>query len=365
MAAPADRPGTTSILALGAAIALGAGLLAVQSVAAAVVLKAMPNPVTVAAGASQGTTIISFDTGSSHLAQVTQDPGGLLFVNNAAGPGSKSATVYCDKTNAFTLKDATTGATLASITVEVKGCPSSGGPSIPITRSSPPCIATDICAQSLDPCVFAHTCGPAAPATLSLSPSRLVTSSSVRFWHEGPDCQDRIVARWESQDYSFQSTTAVKVGYANLWDEGTGPLYCARSADAVYRGGVGFDVAQVSQFIQAHGLKSAAVSYSYPGPESQAPSCVGQIQVSGDDWDSWTQVPELLPGGTLIAARPQQDVDFFHVDVTSFLALGAGLGGINPHLHFVFIGKNENYDHDSFSCVVQLSFLSLDLIGDR
>lgn len=340
-----------SILGLGAALAIAGGAMASQGASASVLLKAIPNPVTVASGASSATTSISWDTGGPHvLAQLIQEPGGSQLVNAGAETGSVQATVYCNKTNTFTLKDWVVGTTLATMTVDVNGCSSSGGGGGVVVPGPNPCI------------LLPGGCNPAPklPANLVLSPN--ASWYSYKSHHEENDpfyC-------FQTNGYGPDLTTSfpnAAVGFEHYNDPGTQPFPCWNWTDTFYRGAVQFDWNQVNSYVQAHGIKSATLTYS---ASQGSVSCVSQIQENSDDVATYNPFPDVLPGGSSLTPAPQNVSGGASVDLAGVLAFGQIFGGIDPHMHFVFIGKDESLsEQDNNVCNAVLGNFKLTVAPDH
>jgi hypothetical protein len=163
-----------------------------------------------------------------------------------------------------------------------------------------------------------------------------------------------------------QNVGKVAVGFSHYYDAGTDPFPCDAQADTYYRGGVGFDMNAVNTLIGADNgqLNSASLIFQQ---DSGSQSCIDHIAVNSDPWESWNGATQGdLPDGGL-ALYPQmtpRSVGGFtgQVGVTAPLALSVGLGGgaAAPHLHFVFVGKDENiYAQDNDSCDSTISNLVL------
>jgi hypothetical protein len=121
---------------------LGCGLLFVgpqRAVADNPELTASPNPVPVAQGATQGTTQISWNTGSQSNAVVQESHcGSPQTISNSGSPsGTTSATVLCGQPNNFTLFPATSTQPLSTLSVTCGSAPATPTASPSRTATAP------------------------------------------------------------------------------------------------------------------------------------------------------------------------------------------------------------------------------------
>jgi hypothetical protein len=225
------------------------------------------------------------------------------------------------------------------------------------------------------------------PSVLLLQPTKTLTS-------------ELVYAGWNSTwcgggpfTSSFNPPAdQIAVGYTH--SDTTGGL-CSDLSDDIARGGVGFDMGQVSAFEQAHGVKTATLQFAATGsnlvdacipndPASPACvySCIGQIVSSGDPaWQSLSVGPNQVAsqGGGYEISEPE-GIDLLsdgglnvpsienpggwqaRVDVTAAVKLGY----VNPALHFVFEGNDETVNNsDGHACEVTLGSLTLTLTPEH
>jgi hypothetical protein len=161
------------------------------------------------------------------------------------------------------------------------------------------------------------------------------------------------------------------VGYYHYFDSGNDPLPCTSQYDEFYRGGVGFDTTAITAFINNHGLTSAKLKFRQ---DSGTQPCIDHIGTNSDPaWDTLTSGGiDVLPDGspqTNPLMAPATGGGFWGTadeSGTLGLALIFDGGTIDPHLHFVFVGTNEDiYAQDNNACESTISSLVLQLNGDH
>jgi hypothetical protein len=211
------------------------------------------------------------------------------------------------------------------------------------------------------------------PSTLTLHPSKFV-SSTKNYSHDSGDawCFDALDDVGTRPIYDVTALgDRLAVGYYHYFDSGSDPLPCSAQRDEFYRGGVGFDNAAITAFIKDHGLTSATLTFHQ---DSGTQSCTDHIGVNSDPaWDT------LVPGSTDVLPEGPPDMNaamtavggggfLGQADVSAPLGLSLVFNGgtIDPHLHFVFVGADENiYDQDNKACESTISALALQLNGEK
>jgi hypothetical protein len=190
------------------------------------------------------------------------------------------------------------------------------------------------------------SCGPACTsvqptAPLTLTPTKLLTtqqSSDGTSWECDVPWPDGFYDQGLGPSYDVTRTDALAVGYENIFHKGADPFPCNEWANYFFRGGVGFDMNQVIPYVNAHGLKSAMLTFDLSSGE---PTCLSHIEVSDDAWESWTSASQnFIPGGTLQLAPPNPNGIIRGVDVSDVVALQVGFNSTDAH--FVFVGLDES-----------------------
>jgi hypothetical protein len=154
------------------------------------------------------------------------------------------------------------------------------------------------------------------------------------------------------------------VGFAHYFDPGTDPFPCPEQAATYYRGGVAFDMNALSNFVKTNGLKSVSLEFRL---DSGNGSCIDHIGVDSDVWENLRGSTGDMPDDGGLQLHPNvfplsSGALQGEVAVTAPIALSIAFGGgtANPHLHFVFVGTNENiYAQDNNMCdsIISTMFL--------
>jgi hypothetical protein len=162
--------------------------------------------------------------------------------------------------------------------------------------------------------------------TLTLSNSNHYQHTSDKSWCVG---SLQTVGLGPDLDVSSLGRSGkLAVGYSHYYDPGNDPFPCDAQDATYYRGSVGFDMNALGTYVHDHGLKSAYLEFRL---DTGNGSCIDHIGVSSDPWENL--------GGGLGG----------ELDVTAPLALSLAYG--NPHMHYVFVGKDENvYAQDNNTC---------------
>ena len=218
--------------------------------------------------------------------------------------------------------------------------------------------------------------GTSSPSTLVLQPTKTVTTLADGGDHYSSDvwCAGQFhpalpVAPPDLSAIGGQSELAY--GYEHYYDPGTNPLPCWASHDWYMRGGVGFDMDAATQFLNAHGIASAVLQWSVVDGQ---PGCTLTVYVSSDTWESQTpgaypytnSNSPMLALGSSITPGPQGSGTSWSLAVGDVLKLSDLLGGrISPHLHFVFKGGDETFNHDNNTCWQVAGQLTLTLTGSH
>lgn len=199
-------------------------------------------------------------------------------------------------------------------------------------------------------------CGPACTsvlptAPLTLTPTKLLTTqqaSDGTSWECDVPWPSGFYSDGLGPTYDASRTDALAVGYENIFHHGADPLPCNEWANYFFRGGVGFDMNQVTPYVNAHGLKSAMLTFDLSSGE---PSCLSHIEVSNDDWESWTAASQnFIPGSGLQLAPPNPNGIIRGVDVSEVVRLQVGFN--STHAHFVFVGNDESLSGQGYgSCL--------------
>ena len=226
-----------------------------------------------------------------------------------------------------------------------------------------------------------HPCGPpGGSSSETLLPSKFVSSvkhydhDSGDVWCGGipPLGGGAIDDHGRAPTYDVTTLgNRLAVGYGHYFDSGNDPLPCSSQSDEFYRGGVGFDTAAITAFINHHGLTSAMLKFRQ---DIGTQPCIDHIGTNSDPgWDTLTSGGiDVLPDGSpqmnpLMA--PATGGGFWgSADESGTLGLGLIFNGgtIDPHLHFVFVGTNEDiYAQDNNACESTISSLVLQLNGDH
>jgi hypothetical protein len=391
------------------------------------------NPASVSAGSqSQGTTTLSWNTGNGDPGQVVYiDPSGNgATLSPVQSQGSAQAPVYCGATNAYTLHDYNTGQALKTLTIEITNCPGASTPAVltadpnpvdaggntqgttrvtwntnngdsgdltfyppsgpPMLIQSGPSPGSWYSDQTV-PCggdstftltdtssgtilasvkVVINNC---PGTTLTLPGGKILTSQAQYVdcdsstW--GNDCS--IAAGAAPVDPgSLTASKQLEAGFSNSLSgfPGASGWYVY---DDFYRGGIGFDMDQASQFISAHGLRNAYLDFEVVSGDM---GCVGSVQYAiNDGWNDpafGIGIPNtILPASDPTNANPVNVfLSLWHADVGNTLLTQLP----NGTLHFVFIGTDETQpafpgtsSNTSNSCTATLGNFTLDLIGDH
>jgi hypothetical protein len=214
------------------------------------------------------------------------------------------------------------------------------------------------------------SCGPACtsvqPTTpLKLSPTKLLTtqqSSHGNSWECYVPWPSGFYSSGLGPSFDVTRTDALAMGYENNFHKGADPLPCNEWADYFYRGGVGFDMNQVIPYVNAHGLKSAMLTFDLSGGD---PACLNHIEVSNDDWDWWSSANQnFIPGGTVQIAPPSAMSFIRGVDVSAVVTLQVVFN--STHAHFVFIGNDESLSgQNNDSCANVYTNFALTITPDH
>jgi hypothetical protein len=303
-------------------------------------LTASPNPVVLTAPATTGSTTLTWDvTGipSCQCGVVQVDDGsGTKPIGPVSGKGSMAQTVVYPKVYVFTLiaGQGQPNDQHVSIRVDVQQNGSGGGGNAP---------------------------------SLTLFPTKTLTSDD-HYSHTSNDvwCVTNLSGHGLGPDINVTTLgNRIAVGFSHYYDSGSGPFPCEEQADDFYRGGVGFDMSAVNTFAKVHGLASAAVLFRQ---DTGSVPCIDHIGINSDPWESLTPGSvSILPDGVLPVSplmAPASPGFLGQADVLAPIALGVGLGGVSPHMHFVFVGRDENlYAQDNNRCDSTISTLVLHLVG--
>jgi hypothetical protein len=359
-----------------AALVLG-GLGAGAALASAS-LSANPNAPTVPPFQTQTTITISWNTGNGNPGSVLEDhlpnDDQITTVSGLAISAQAKATVYCNEPNNFQLVDSTTHATLATITVVVNGC---GQISL-----------NGVCAVLSNCGTPSHAPNPApgsSAAPLQVQPSGYVTS-----WHSYTDepyfgtsflgfpypC---LVDKQPDADIDvFKLKNRVGVGYDHHYDPGSQPFPCTDTNDYFYRGGVRFEMSQAHDYMETHGVKSAALDFS---PTLGPIDCLGRVGFDNTDWDKWSSIPAVLPSSNINLPAPVHKgtlidgTEVYSVDLTSFFNATVQVPGKAPHpqwesfwtspIHFVLIGTDEGNPDNNDACTAEFGNFDLVIHADH
>jgi hypothetical protein len=242
---------------------------------------------------------------------------------------------------------------------------------------APPSTRADGCIY-VQQCLPNHVIGavtptpPAKPQPLVIPATRFDTSYSVythasqNFYCNIPAPGQGLSSTGTGGDLGTGPTPPeIGVGYMHSYDPGQDPFPCDFTDNAFYRGAVQFQMNKVNQFVQAHGLKKATLSYSV---DSGYPGCISEIDItSADPWRDPNHPDEVAGGGIKLTA-PQDAINgSFSVDVTGWIAVEAAAGTSgSPNMHFVFIGINEDQTvQENKSCETVLGEFQLTLVADH
>jgi hypothetical protein len=322
-------------------------------------LSASPNPVLLCATGTMGTTTVSWDVrGDANGAYLWEDPGtGYHQVGpKLYGTGSEPQTVFYNNGNP----------NLFALSLDS-----------PAIRYSP---VIDVGVQQQPQQACPSPPPPPPPSSLTLPATRFVSSvktyshNSGDVWCGGvpPFGGGALYDHGTAPDYDVTALgNRLAVGYIHFFDSGSDPLPCSSQGDEFYRGGVGFDSAAINTFIKGHGLSSATLTFRQ---DNGTQSCIDHIGVNSDPaWDT------LVPGATDVLPEGPPDIvpkmtpasggGFLgQADVSAALRFSLLFNGgtVNPHLHFVFVGADEDiYAQDNVACDSTVSSLALQLNGEQ
>jgi hypothetical protein len=329
-------------IALAASLVVTGSLASVSGVGASPVLNANPASVSVCMSTKTGTTSITWDvTGQisnqailevDYYASGTYKP--LHMVTGKSTAPETDQVLYTGQPNFFALFSTQTGKPFATVRVDV---------------------------QQID-----------CTTTTNLSPTRFL-SSDKHYDHVSANawCVDDPVEFTGHGSFDVKGLgNRIVVGFEHFFDPGTDPFPCQQQADDFYRGGVGYDMAAVNTIVGTHGLKAASLAFRQ---DMGNQPCIDHIGINSDPWETITpgSVDVVPDGGPALYASmtPLSGGGFSgQVDVKAPLALAMALNGgsANPHLHFVFVGKNEDiYAQDNNHCLSTVTPLVLQLVGDH
>jgi hypothetical protein len=198
------------------------------------------------------------------------------------------------------------------------------------------------------------------PANLVLSPNG--TWYSYKYHHEEND----PTYCFQTNGYGPDITTSfpnIAVGFEHYNDPGTQPFPCWNWTDTFYRGAVQFDWKQVNNYVNAHGIKSATLTYSASQGNVY---CVAEIQENSDNVAGYSPFPNVIPGGQSLTPAPKLSGSNASVDLAGVIAFGEIWGGIDPYMHFVFIGADESLsEQDNNTCNAVLGNFVLTIVPEH
>jgi len=230
--------------------------------------------------------------------------------------------------------------------------------------------------------------GPSAASATGAQP--LVLSPSATWYSDYNQAQtnpDSYCNYTTGEDYDPDpnvSATAILVGYNHYDDPASGPFPCWTTVQNFARGAVEFDWKQVNGYVKAHGMTSATLGYSIGAGDGG--QCVASIQTNSTDTS--TSAPFLygypiqtyiLPGGPSLDSAPVAGYVLpggvaegsEKVDVSGLLLKAEAAGGVDPHLHFVFVGQDETQqpgdqnNWDNNHCWTELDTFTLTVVADH
>jgi hypothetical protein len=309
-----------------------------------VTLSATPNFIVLCAPDTKSTTTLAWDArGYSNGADLQADFGSGVYqtIGHVYGVGSSpEQVVYTGQLNWFRLHDAASGTNYPTISVNVQQnkCPVPTGPS-----------------------------SVTLPATRTLTTVKDYSHMSGAAW-----CWDALWTRGTMPTYDVSTLGGkIAIGFEHWFDAGQDPLPCQAQSDDFYRGGVGFDASTITTFINNHGLTSAKLKFRQ---DTGTQSCIDHVGYNSDpSWDSLTpgSIDVLPDGGSPITplVTSASGAGFWGTaDVSAPLGFSLLLNGgtVNPHLHFVFVGTDEDiFAQDNTTCASTISMLVLQLNGDH